>query len=245
MPTSAPVFTDHQNKSSSWWETYVIRYFVGTVVGGAILLFLNASESSSLKGALLPGIKDLKSLDVGMLTVLAVVGFAFCYIASAPILVLHASRAAQLFPYGKFTSRFFIFFGTAILCISLSLLMWSAVDPILISSGSIFSIVLLLQIVPLIRSMRKDAQISHQFYEKLADARADLELNRQEYMESYRHLREHGNAFFILLCEGALGIVLIGLPNAGYALICLLLWTLPAAGVWVLGTQLEARYTNG
>lgn len=92
--------------------------------------------------------------------------------------------------------------------------------------------------------MRNRATASHEYYEKLSKARASDKADRQEYKESYRHLREHGNAFFILVFEGVLGVVLVGLPNAAFALICLLIWIVPSAFVWLHGTLLEARYTG-
>jgi hypothetical protein len=172
-----------------------------------------------------------------------VLGFTYCYLASAPILVLHASRAV-LFTNNRSVTPWMICGGVIILGIMGGFLFWGKVEWNLIFSISALAITLVLQVVPLIFSMRTRAQVSHEYYEKLSAARANQNPARQEYKESYRHLREHGNAFFILLFEGVLGIVLIGLPNAGFALICLLVWIVPAAAVWLHGTWLEVRYAG-
>ena len=234
---------ESQSRNSGWWETYVIRYLVGTVVGGALLLFLNTSQLSGLESKLLPGITDLASLDAGLLTVIGAMGFTYCYLASAPILVLHASRAV-FFSNNSKVSFWMIGGGVLILGVMGGFLCWGNVEWKLIFSIAALAIVLVLQIVPLTFSMRGRAAVSHEYYEKLSAARADERPGRQEYKESYRHLREHGNAFFILVLEGVLGIVLLGLPNAGFALICLLVWIAPAAAVWCHGTWLEVRYAG-
>lgn len=130
-PTSS--HNEPQSRNNGWWETYVIRYLVGTVVGGAILLFLNASDVSGLKENLLPGITSLKSLDAGILTVIGAVGFAYCYLASAPILVLHASRAVLLNSNRKAVTYWLIGLGIVTVIAMLSTLFWSGFEASLIT----------------------------------------------------------------------------------------------------------------
>ncbi len=60
-----------------------------------------------------------------------------------------------------------------------------------------------------------------------------------EFIESYKHLREHGNAFFILLMELVLALVLFSVEKTHIALLMALLWIAPACFVWFLGTYLE------
>lgn len=234
---------DSQPRHNGWWETYVIRYLVGTVVGGVLLLFLNTSKLSGLESKLLPGITDLKSLDAGILTVIGVMGFTFCYLASAPILVLHASRAVLFTEFGK-VKLWIIVGAVLILSIMSAFLIWANIEWKLIVSVGVLALVSMLQIVLLKFSMRGRAVVSYEYYEKLAAARADHTPERQEYKESYRHLREHGNAFFILVLEGFLAVVLLGLPNAGFAFVSLIVWIVPAAAVWWHGTWLEVRYAG-
>src|SRR5262245_9579224 len=77
---------------NKWWEYYAVRYFVGTVVGAGIVAFLNAEQTSPFANSLnvIVGSPNPGVLGVGLL---AALGFAFCYIASAPVLTLHATRA--------------------------------------------------------------------------------------------------------------------------------------------------------
>jgi hypothetical protein len=67
-----------------------VRYLVGTVTGAAIIALL--AKEKVYAGSLDPllNFKDAEFLGVSLLLV---AGFAYCYIASAPILALHALRA--------------------------------------------------------------------------------------------------------------------------------------------------------
>jgi hypothetical protein len=69
--------------------------------------------------------------------------------------------------------------------------------------------------------------------------RANADKIGEQYVESYRHLREHGNAFFIVFLELLLGTALFYSPFPWVALLAL--WIFPAAGVWLFGTLLENR----
>jgi hypothetical protein len=241
-PATNTAQQDH-SRNSGWWETYVIRYFVGTIVGSAILLFLNSSSASGLEGKLLPGIKNLASLDAGLLTVVAAMGFTYCYISSGPILVIHASRAVFFDGNAKSVSRWLL--ATSVLNImACALLIWRGYEKSPVISVGLIIWVGLIQVVPFIFAIKNRANVTHEYYEKLSLARAETGVERTEYKESYRHLREHGNAFLILLFEGLLGVVLLGASNSAYALICLLFWIVPASLVWCLGTWLEVRYAR-
>jgi hypothetical protein len=77
------------------------------------------------------------------------------------------------------------------------------------------------------------------YYHDLTKKRAQATAAGKEYIESYRHLREHGNAFFIALLELLLGAALFYSP-VSWAVV-LMLWITPAAGVWFFGTFLESR----
>lgn len=97
---------------SRWWEFYGIRYAQGTVVGAMFVYFL-FSQNEKLKNILfIPS--DPKDFGMPHLILLAIYGLAYCYIASAPILVMHAGRgflfasATNPDPHkGKMARRFF------------------------------------------------------------------------------------------------------------------------------------------
>ncbi|WP_148043974.1 hypothetical protein [Massilia aurea] len=245
-PSSSPTSTGVTNAqlSGGWWETYVIRYFVGTIAGSAILLFLNNDQNSALSGLLLPGIKNLASLDVGLVLVVAAVGLSYCYIASAPSLVLHASRAAFLGSNSrKLRKAWYASIVFVLIVLFWGMFFTNFPDKTVVSMSLLF-LFLAVQVIPLTAALLNRGQISHDFYVTLTAKRANEDMANKEYLQSYRHLREHGNAFFILFFEGILGVILYGLPNTDFALICLIVWITPAALVWAHGTVLEARYAG-
>jgi len=230
---------------NKWWEFYFVRYFVGTVVGGAILLYLNSAATSGLKGLIMPGVTDASQLDAQKLALFASVGLAFCYVASAPVLVLHATRGVFL----SNPSKWYRISVCSALCLMtasvvVAFYVWPSIGRNTILAASLFALVFLMQVILLVFSLLSVGDATHSYYQNLVRARScDSEAARQ-YVESYKHLREHGNAFFILLFEVVLGIVLTVAPTPHLALISLLLWVLPAAFVWFIGTVLEYRFST-
>jgi hypothetical protein len=228
-----------------WWEFYFVRYFVGTVVGGAIILYLNTSGISSLHNLIIPGVTDASKLDAQLLSLLTAMGLAYCYIASAPVLVLHATRGAFL---GNNTKAFQWFFYGAIVLIGAMAVgfyfLYSKPGMPMLLAAVLFGVILCIQIVLLGFSLQKNGESAHLYYGRLTKARSrDVEDVRQ-YIESYKHLREHGNAFFILLFELALGVILASVPEPHIAFNVLVFWIIPAALVWLIGTVLESRFAN-
>lgn len=60
----------------------------------------------------------------------------------------------------------------------------------------------------------------------------------KEYIESYKHLREHGNAFGIIVCEIIFAGWLILWDFSFWAILC---WCLIGFSSWILGSYLEVR----
>lgn len=242
---SSPSVEMKSAPDNKWWEFYFVRYFVGTVVGGAILLYLNSASSSSLKGLILPGVTDASQLDTQKLALLAAVGLAFCYVASAPVLVLHATRGVFLTSASKWYRRS-VWSALGLTAASAAVAYYALPSlgrkPIVVAS--LFALVFLIQAILLVFSLVRLGDNAHSYYLTLVRARSSDSEPARQYIESYKHLREHGNAFFILLFEVVLGIVLTAAPTPQLALISLLLWSLPAAFVWVIGTVLEYRFST-
>jgi hypothetical protein len=65
---------------------------MGTVVGGLIVYFIFSTNNHLRALLLLP--KDPPNFGGAHLASLAAYGLAFCYIASAPVPILHAARSA-------------------------------------------------------------------------------------------------------------------------------------------------------
>ncbi len=91
---------EKKNHDNRWWEFYFVRYFVGTALGAIVVLFLATADSPvfTSQGVLATILKTLKpeKFESGYIAVLATIGLTFCYVASAPILVLHATRGSLL-----------------------------------------------------------------------------------------------------------------------------------------------------
>lgn len=209
--------------SYRWWEFYLVRYFVGTVCGTVIVLFLVLNPESTIHRIIIENIplqnqaadsnvskasvtdqktqekssinlkqNDEKQKQPGIpwepihLWVYGLVGLAYCYIASGPILFLHA-----------------------------------------------------------VRGWLTEEKGIYKYYSKLSKKRAKRNDSKvvKEYVESYKHLREHGNAFLIVFFELLLGMILFFSSLIGI-IIAILIWVALAASVWVIGTYLETKLKN-
>jgi hypothetical protein len=91
----------------------------------------------------------------------------------------------------------------------------------------------------------------YQFYKDLAERRGASKFKNGEIVESYRHLKEHGNALSIVVLEILLGIVLIrGASFVGnehellFLALVVAVWVLPGALVWLIGTLIELRFSE-
>jgi hypothetical protein len=80
-----------------------------------------------------------------------------------------------------------------------------------------------------------------EFYRRLSRRRAWSEGQQEvaEYIESYRHLREHGNAFLIILMEVILAAALYAANTTVRFFLLVIIWIVPAAFIWTIGTWLE------
>jgi hypothetical protein len=198
------------------------------------------------------------SLDATRLTLLAVYGLVYCYVASAPILVFHAGRfliSPGIRVRSVFRSNVFW------MCASLAVVFWTLAR-FLGDKGNWFALtafaltlLLELQVVAICRSVSGSAKL-FRFYKRLA---AHRKKDGGELVESYRHLREHGNSFFIVFLEISLGVVLFqasklapeGRCSEGPALglvevylVVLVAWILPAVFVWLISTRFERRFAD-
>jgi hypothetical protein len=228
------------------WVYYYLRYFVGAVVGSALLLVMlwAAYVHKALPERLVEKLPDrLPESAVALasaVTALGTAGLAYCYIASAPVLLLHAFRARMPRERHFWTG---LGFGIAVLTVVLGTIFWFATPDCLRNAAYVpFLAVVLLEVV--IVGCPRVHDVRH-FYHKLARSRADPKNSRivAEYIESYRHLREHGNAFLIILMEVILAAALYSaVDNSVRFFGVIVIWILPAAIIWPLGTWLELEF---
>ena len=243
-----------------WWEYYTVRYLVGSVVGAVAILYLGKySPFCKHVQPLLDPLLQESNYFLSTIA-LAALGFAFCYIASSPVLVFHTCRAYFRCPtLCKCWKRF------SIACWIVIAIIIMAVSIICADSKhlSLLAMILLLsifipQIALLIFVCIDRFKIIETFYEDLAKKRAKpakSKLNKTEsdtkekslqteYITSYRHLREHGNAMGIIVLEVILASALANLPSINSAVVVLVLWILPGVFAWIIGTVLEFNFVN-
>ena len=88
-----------EKNENRWWENYLVRYLVPSIAGMFILMWLNKnSGGGGILEKYLPMLKltDGKDFNTASLTGWLLLGTLYCYIASYPILVLHAVRVYLL-----------------------------------------------------------------------------------------------------------------------------------------------------
>ncbi len=235
-------------KSGSWWDFYGVRYAQGAVVG-AMLVFMLFSQNSTLKKLLfIP--EDPADFGAPHLILLAVYGLAYCYIASAPILIMHAARGLQfasainLTPSAGWRRRVLAILGptlasTGVYATLVSTNLERCIAVALFASLVSFQFLLIFEIL----KVSWDCTIK--YYEKIIEKRAIL--GNAEFVESYKHIREHGNSFLIVLFQFFLAypvfmlVVLEGRPERVISSLITLvvIWILPASFIWLFGNKLE------
>jgi hypothetical protein len=263
--------------NSRWWEFYFVRYAIGTLTGA--LLVNQASRLSPELAKIVFFQIDLQKEVYAGTSLLLGYGLLFCYIASIPILVWHSARfvapkAANLIP-----SRFLTKFGAGmsglrlgfasglvaiagLLLLQALLFLWknSAEQDFLIKLGILSGLAVLWfewgALIWLLFNMER----AYQSLRSLAEARYRNQ-NKGGMIDSYRHLREHGNSILIVLLELILGGILLGMLHvvetdpaiaesikiktyAAYSIPILVLWMVPGAAMWFVAASFEKRFSE-
>lgn len=257
---------EEKSSSGKWWEFYVVRYALGTVFGVLIVAFL----ATHGLGIPFPSgdIKDITKPEAAPL--LVVYGLAFCYLASSPMLLFHATRF-------RLKKRGFRWGTVLVLGVSVALpYYWESLAADKVPVGlrvaafmtmCLMLCVFILQFVAVYVGEYKTGEM-WRFYKRL-DMNRRVKANR-ELMDSYRHLREHGNACAVVLFEMLLGLGLYlstrvsvipaglvapcGTPSSpcdptsslamAQSFVLVLLWILPGAYVWCIGCYLEGEFAD-
>lgn len=245
--------------TSRWWEFYVVRYALGTVFG---VLIVNVLVKSGVPIPFPEGNVNELTKPEG-LSLLLGYGLAYCYLASAPILVFHSARFSLRVSGIRFSEI------TVALLSGATCAAWATYADGSVRSEelrvltavaiAVLLFVILLQWLALIRTVSGTDDM-WKFYLGL-DLRRRVKENR-ELVDSYRHLREHGNAFFVVFLELVLGLGLyvankVSIFHSAVAatptiddtpthlmqtLILVLLWIVPATYVWTIGCLLERKF---
>jgi hypothetical protein len=226
-------------ESNRWWEFYLVRYLLGSMVGAIIsyLLCLHFTKQVGIPieiGSFLEKITDVDK-SANQIFFLGL-GFVYCYISSAPILVLHACRFSE--------ESKIKFCDSVLLVIIIGVTFWCQKD----STTRYQPIALIVFIIIILWQFFK-LRNSHNNYNtiiknKNLTCQRELTENytgRKTYIETYKHLREHGNAFFIVILEITLGLILYQIETPELLIACIFLWILPGAYIWQFGNFLETN----
>ena len=244
--------------SSRWWEFYVVRYGMGAVVGGVIFFFL-CNSNPVLKPMLFGA--EAGKIDGPLLALFVGYGLAYCYIASAPILVLHAGRFLLNISQNALVSwrRVSVSFVPPVVATFMFFLACKSTGSELYFLSFVFllaAMVFWIQCLAIFFTLSRRKELLN-FYDKLAEKR---KLATGGIVDSYKHLREHGNSFFIVTLEVILAIILFTVGNFDTAvgaatkatkvsyvlpyIWIILIWILPAALVWLVGTVIERQFCD-
>lgn len=237
-----------QSDNWHWWDFYLVRYLLPTLVGACIIVWLIAKGRFSLlclaKMIDQSSQPNISFAEAGILFLCA--GFIFCYIASFPVLVFHAFRKFFNGSQHKVSLIFYSLSALGIIIMAyMPLVSKEIASFVAIIITSIFS---LLQIV-LIFS-RSNKQFS---YLKILSIKRSKETT--DIVDSYKHLREHGNAALIVICELFLAALChpilfnddnssISLENFRQLGLLIGIWSLPAACIYFFGHHLEYQFVN-
>jgi len=245
--------SDADKSSGRWWEYYFIRYFAGTVVGGLIL------ANAGVKYSNLPVVSDVSgSFEVlaKSFAALAALSFAYCYVASAPMLTLHATRAYLLRAVEMVGSVqnsrravkilligcivlvvlvILVALGVALAYVAFGLREGSPISWVYLIG---FSLISVFQFILIGIAFCTVGRPITKFYKGLSDTRAKK--TSKEYVESYRHLREHSNAYGIIVLEFVLAPAVVWAWGTKWITVVFLIWLLPPALCWAIATMLES-----
>jgi hypothetical protein len=259
-----------QQGGGRWWENYLVRYLVPTIVGMGCLQWLSKYSGIDLTLFLtIP--RDVQNIKTEQLIAWFLFGMLFCYIASYPVLVMHATRMLDFQgPTGRVHGTSLL--GSYGLMLVVSLLVLGAAvwqQPVLsIAITTVLSTVHLWRLYVVGTRFHKKESIeeyswAYNFYFRLAERRGGAKKDtvqegtpspetRAELVESYRHLREHGNSALILIFEMILTGIFYSIfvrysnqPDVAFTLlvVVLVIWCVPAASIHLLAQHLERRFS--
>jgi hypothetical protein len=248
-----------EEASSRFWEFYALRYSVGAVLGGLILFFL-VQQSQPISSLVF--VKSGEPIDLIQVGIFLAAGLVFSYLASAPILVLHAGRfLIQRSTLGfQRPGKSVVLFMVLTLIAPVAFLWLSTMSaPLRIWFAVVIFLavaVVLGQFFIIFKCLLRSSDL-YGFYEELANKRSNA---KGGIVDSYRHLREHGNAFGIVFFQVVLALFVFAatmlssysnsfqsqsaLEVAVILVVVVLTWILPAVLVWLIACMIEKEFVE-
>lgn len=255
--------------NNRFWEFYLVRYLSGSIFGVIILCYLVWNYDDKITDVFLSKNAQLQGHTVHSLInevlfntntkVTTTEGTTIKINNNAEIEIESISNANNLSTSNTFTvsKTELTVLSAIILGISGFLFMYLSSMLILVLHAlrnPIFQLLNKLRKPP-VTCFKSLLHNIYEFYNRLTYTRtlgSEASLNDvsnlpkknayiKEYVESYRHLREHGNAFGIIASEICFASWLI-LFN--FSIFSILLWCMLGFGAWILGVALEIKLTR-
>jgi hypothetical protein len=251
-----PKETDHKEKFSE--QVFGFIFVTGEEIES------NNGDKAYVNGKDFKADKSYKNHKVGVteinfanIFVLGVFGFLYMYISSIPIYFVHITRGALPARFVRPLIFVFLFFITWFLIdefcskcsetITKLLMVVTVVGPELMVF--LFFEVILLNIYLYLRksTFKRDAILNAMSVcekGKLTQAFEECGLKAgfsSEYITSYKHMREHGNAFSVILMEILFAWLLI---RFDFSLLFFISWLGLGAFGWFLGSYLEFKMVD-
>lgn len=258
--------------STRWWENYLVRYFLPSLAGMLIIYWLlNNTSICSFIPPFIP--KDFKDFGTAHLVLWLLLGSLYCYLASYPALVFHATRVIDfrnvngqmakfryvlLNPYAL-SVGFTIWEGS---CAYFDHLKIALVGLILYAGAQVLRLFLIRKQGPFGFKDGFESSIAYAYLKKLSKRRSidttteednetTTKSDAKDMVDSYRHLREHGNTALIVLLEiGLCPLIYLALVGQNQLNQCatltfvLILWILPSVLIHGTAQHLERRFSR-
>ncbi|WP_374553150.1 hypothetical protein [Aquitalea pelogenes] len=232
--------------TGNWWEGYIIRYTLGSLVG-AVICWKLINETSG--NHVFQGFLSAKD-DIVKYVVLLLMGLCYCYVASSPMLVIHIARYKEFRNlHRNIPWRFVIAISAIWVTLIFLLLFLSGFSFSTISYTAKLNLIcgllvpLLVMLIQIIIIPKGNGEIIDlfKFYDDLSFLR---HYTFTDIMTSYRHIREHGNAYAVLMLEVLMGWSLTFCIKVEFylAIAVLIAWISPGCYAWIVGTNIEKRY---
>ncbi len=251
--------------NNRWWENYLVRYLVPSIVGMFILIILNKHTNNSITNLLLSfySSKSQVELSNSHLIIWFLLGTGFCYISSYPILALHVlvrfSYKGKNHYYRCKMTAITMFPLISSIIIFITIYICSTLDIPFKSNRAEYGIailVLVLTVSYLLLLMTHIHPKLAKLYLRKLNYRYNLSNTNNQIHDSYKHLREHGNTALIIVFEIILASCLYAplkiysaSPNIEINFLMYIvfittitLWLCPAVVIYFFGHALEDAY---
>lgn len=222
---------------------YETTYDVGKEDAIDVLKTLGGTDQNSSKNS----DKNIQLKQTGFpilaAIVLVVAGFLYMYFSSMIILILHGIRFVWIgyFVNSKKIDRKDVIFLLSLFLILFFIIMCGTTELIQINTFIVTFLIMttLILLFPKVGVFYLYLSKYRGSITKISEKTGGLQDTvKSEYIESYKHLREHGNAFGIIVCE----IVFAGwLIMWDFSFWAIFYWCLIGFTSWILGSYLEIK----